>query len=44
MADEVLLSSTRVRPTRLLKSGYAFAYPGLKEALRHVLEDDKVTR
>jgi hypothetical protein len=37
MADEVLLASARVNPTRLLASGYEFRYPELKGALRHVL-------
>jgi hypothetical protein len=37
MADELLLASTRVRPSRLLASGYEFRFPDLKGALRHVL-------
>jgi uncharacterized protein len=37
MADETLLSSIRVEPKRLIKSGYSFAYPTLDGALRHVL-------
>jgi hypothetical protein len=37
MADNLLLASTRVNPTRLLASGYEFRYPDLKGALRHVL-------
>jgi uncharacterized protein (TIGR01777 family) len=37
MANELFLSSTRVEPTRLLETGYAFQYPGLEDALRHVL-------
>lgn len=37
MADELLLSSLRVRPVRLLRSGYPFRQPTLIEALRHVL-------
>lgn len=35
MADELLLASTRVLPTRL--EGYAFRYPQLEPALRHIL-------
>jgi uncharacterized protein (TIGR01777 family) len=35
MADEALLSSSRVEPTRLLSSGYTFRYPDLEPALRH---------
>jgi NAD dependent epimerase/dehydratase family enzyme len=38
MADELLLASTRVQPAKLLASGYAFQYPGLEAALRHLLE------
>jgi hypothetical protein len=40
MADNLLLASTRVEPTRLLASGYEFRYPQLKGALRHVLGKD----
>lgn len=38
MADEMLLSSARVSPTRLIKSGYQFAFPQLKAALQHILQ------
>jgi uncharacterized protein (TIGR01777 family) len=37
MADALLLSSARVEPKRLLASGYAFRYPTLEGALRHLL-------
>jgi uncharacterized protein (TIGR01777 family) len=37
MADELLLASVRVMPKRLMETGYAFAYPELEGALRHVL-------
>jgi uncharacterized protein (TIGR01777 family) len=37
MADATLLSSARVRPERLLATGYRFRFPGLEGALRHVL-------
>lgn len=37
MADEVMLSSTRVVPTVLEKTGYTFLYPHLKNALEHML-------
>ena len=37
MADELLLASTRVSPSRLLASGYEFRFPDLAGALRHVL-------
>jgi uncharacterized protein len=35
MADELLLASQRVAPTRLIRSGYAFKYPELEGSLRH---------
>ena len=37
MADGLLLSSTRVRPSRLVNSGYAFRHDSLEDALRHML-------
>lgn len=37
MAEELLLSSTRVWPRQLLESGFRFQYPDLEAALRHVL-------
>jgi hypothetical protein len=37
MADATLLSSTRVKPERLLATGYRFRFPALEGALRHVL-------
>lgn len=37
MADELLLASARVLPTRLQEVGYAFQHPELEGALRHVL-------
>lgn len=37
MAEEMLLSSTRALPDRLLTSGFVFQYPDLKQGLRHVL-------
>lgn len=37
MADELLLSSTRVRPDRLMETGYKFRYPTVEGSLRHVL-------
>jgi uncharacterized protein len=37
MGDALLLSSARVHPARLLESGYAFRYPQLDAALRHLL-------
>ncbi len=38
MAEEVLLSSTRVEPLRLTHAGYAFLYSDLEVALRHLLK------
>lgn len=37
MADEVLLSSIRAEPKKLLESGYRFFYPDLKTALKHLI-------
>jgi uncharacterized protein (TIGR01777 family) len=37
MADELLLSSARVEPTRLLATAYQFRHPQLEGALRHLL-------
>ena len=37
MANELLLSSTRVEPRKLLATGYSFRYPELAPALRHLL-------
>jgi len=37
MGKEVLLSSTRVQPIKILESGYKFRNPELEGALRHLL-------
>jgi hypothetical protein len=37
MADEALLASARVAPARLQAAGYAFRFPALEGALRHLL-------
>ena len=37
MGQELLLGGQRVEPARLLGSGYAFKFPELEPALRHVL-------
>ena len=37
MANDLLLASARVVPRRLEETGYAFRYPQLEPALRHVL-------
>ncbi len=37
MANDLLLASTRVRPTALLDSGYSFMHTELEQALRHLL-------
>jgi uncharacterized protein (TIGR01777 family) len=36
-ADELILSSTRVYPKKLIESGYVFLYPTLEEAIDHLL-------
>ena len=36
-ADEMLLTSLRVLPERLLQTSYDFRYPDLEDALRHLL-------
>jgi uncharacterized protein (TIGR01777 family) len=38
MADALLLASARVEPTVLKSAGYAFQYPDLEGALRHLLK------
>lgn len=40
MADEMLLSSARVMPKRLLDTGFAFAYPDLQGALSALLRGE----
>lgn len=37
MADELLLSSARMDPSRLLETGYRFQFPQLESSLRHQL-------
>lgn len=37
MADALLLTSTRVQPSRLQRSGYSFRHPQLESALRYLL-------
>jgi hypothetical protein len=44
MADAALLASSRVRPERLLASGYRFLFPQLEGALRHVLGTPRPAR
>jgi uncharacterized protein len=38
MADELLLSSQRVEPAKLIASGYPFQYPDLRKALEAILK------
>lgn len=38
MADELLLSSTRVKPSKLMAAGYDYQYPQLTGALQHLLQ------
>jgi hypothetical protein len=40
MADELLLASTRVEPTKLNSSNFQFQFPELEGALLHVLGRD----
>ena len=40
MADEALLASARVEPSKLLATGYQFLYPELEPALRHLLKKE----
>ena len=42
MADALLLSSTRVRPTRLVDSGYRFRFTDLEELLRYQLGRERM--
>lgn len=37
LVDAALLSSVRVLPTKLFRSGYHFRFPKMEEALRHTL-------
>jgi uncharacterized protein (TIGR01777 family) len=37
VADELLLASQRIEPTKLKESGYSYRYPELEGALRHLL-------
>jgi len=37
MADEMLLSGAKVMPEKLLKHGFAFQYPTIKDSLEHLL-------
>jgi NAD dependent epimerase/dehydratase family enzyme len=37
MAEALLLTGARVDPARLRESGYAFRFPELEAALRHLL-------
>ncbi len=38
MAEEMLLSSTRVYPKKLLESEYVFQYPTIEGALKHLID------
>jgi NAD dependent epimerase/dehydratase family enzyme len=39
MGEELVLSSTRVVPTVLMKKNYQFLAPGLEESLRYCLQE-----
>lgn len=43
MANELLLSSARVIPTKLKQSEYTFKYPDLERALRHLLQNSSIS-
>jgi NAD dependent epimerase/dehydratase family enzyme len=42
MADELLLASQRVRPAKLVASGFTWQWPTAEGALRHVLQEAPV--
>jgi uncharacterized protein len=42
MGEELLLSSRRIRPAKLLAAGYQFRFPELEEAVRHEWESSKM--
>lgn len=42
MADEMLLSSSRVEPKKLLDQQFKFDYPSIENALKHVLNSPKI--
>lgn len=44
IADEALLASAHVVPTKLLKSNYPFKYPNLEDALYQALELEKTDK
>jgi uncharacterized protein len=44
MGQATLLASQRMRPRRLLESGYRFQYPTLEPALRHELGRSATSR
>jgi uncharacterized protein (TIGR01777 family) len=39
MGEELLLSSTKAEPKKLLETGYPFLYPDLEKALKHYIRD-----
>ena len=41
MVDEVLLSSARMTPTKLIETGYVFRYPQLEKALEFIVEQGR---
>jgi NAD dependent epimerase/dehydratase family enzyme len=38
MGEELVLSSRRIQPAKLLAAGYRFRFPELEQALRHEME------
>jgi len=44
MAEELLLTSTRVYPKKIIEFGYKFLHPELGEALKHILKAETFTK
>jgi uncharacterized protein (TIGR01777 family) len=44
MAEELLLTSTRVFPKKIVEFGYKFRHPELGEALKHILKAETFTK
>jgi hypothetical protein len=44
MAEELLLTSTRVYPKKIVEFGYKFLHPELGEALKHILKAETFTK
>jgi NAD dependent epimerase/dehydratase family enzyme len=42
MGEELILSSRRIQPAKLLAAGYSFRFPELEGAVRHEWESTKI--